>query len=360
MRIIHLVSNKAWGGGEQYVYDICRHLAADGHDVTIIHKPIPALRDRLAHLNLPLCEMHLGGISDLGSARKISRLISKGSCILHVHNFKDAFTAAFARKMSGNPDVRIVLTRHLVRSGKRGFMYRWLYRQLDRIIFVSELAQDRFMVGMPQYVCDRSTVLHNSITIPEQITCTDLKKELGLPDGCSILMYHGRIEQEKGIDILVKAFSAVHADNLHLVLVGTGSQEYSQSLKESIQSSGLQERVHFAGFRSDIIACIREASVGVIPSIVAEACPLSCMEYMSQGKCVITTNNGGQAEYIENGVTGILVPPADAGQLADAITSAITSGQAQAIGAAAARWFNSNLSYDVFYSRLTDIYKKLL
>lgn len=360
MRIIHLVSNKAWGGGEQYVYDICRRLAADGHDVTIIHKPIPALRDRLVQLNLPLCEMHLGGISDLGSARKISRLISNGSCILHVHNFKDAFTAAFARKMSGNPDIRIVLTRHLVRSGKSGFMYRWLYRQLDRIIFVSKLAQDRFMEGLPQYVKDKSTVLHNSITIPDSITAPDLRKQMGIPADSAILMYHGRIEQEKGIDILVKAFSAVHADNLHLVLLGTGSQEYSKLLKETIQSSGLQERIHFAGFRSDIIACIQEANLGVIPSIVAEACPLSCMEYMSQGKCVISTNNGGQAEYIEHGITGILVPPADADQLADAITSAITSGKAETIGAAAARWFNSNLSYDVFYSRLTDIYKKLL
>ena len=359
MRVIHLVSNKAWGGGEQYVYDICRHLAADGHDVTIIHKPIPVLRDKLSQLNIPLHEMSLGGILDLESARRLSRLIASGSSILHVHNFKDAFTAAYARKISGNPLVRIVLTRHLVRPGKRSFMYRWLYRQLDRIIFVSKLAQDRFLEGMPQSVRDKSTVLHNSITIPDSITAPDLRKQLELPADSTILMYHGRIEQEKGIDILVKAFAAVRADNLHLVLVGTGSQEYSQSLNESIQNQGLHDRVHFTGFRSDIIACIQEAGLGVIPSIVAEACPLSCMEYMSQGKCVITTCNGGQAEYIRDGVTGILVPPADTQALADAITRAVTTHEADTIGQAAARWFSTNLSYDVFYSRLTDIYKKL-
>lgn len=356
MKIIHLVSNKVWGGGEQYVYDICRHLKADGQDVQVVHRPIPALREKLEQLDIPLYEMSLGGISDIGSAVKLANLIRSGSYILHVHNFKDGFTAALARKMAGNRDVRIIMTRHLVKQGKRSFPYRWLYRQLDRIIFVSELARNRFMDGMPQYLTDKGTVLYNSITTPDIVKDSNLRQELGIPSGCTLLMYHGRIEREKGIEILIDAFKSVQADNLHLVLLGTGSREFSTLLMDKIRNAGLDDRVHFAGFRNDVIACIRESDMGVLPSIVQEACPLSCMEYMSQGKCVITTDNGGQAEYISNRKTGILVPPGDATALSDAILWAVTSGQAEQIGREAAIWFKANLSYPVFYRQIKQIY----
>lgn len=359
MNITHLVSNKVWGGGEQYVYDLCSNLSAQGHTVTVVHKPLTALRSKLGMLNVPLHEMPLKGLADLRSAHKLSKLVGDGRQVLHVHNFKDAFTAAIARKLSGNKDVRIVLTRHLVRPGKDSFLYRWLYNQLDCMIFVSELAQNKFLSTVRSQAVPLSKVIHNSITITDNQQETDLKKELGIATDSTILMFHGRIEQEKGLLTLIDAFSSIDNSNLHLVLFGTGSESFRLQLEEKINQAGISPRVHFAGFRSNVSDYIRHADMGVIPSIVAEACPLSCMEYMSQGKCIITTDNGGQAEYIESGKTGILVSPGNHQDLAQAIILASDKQTACEIGAQASDWFKNHLSYSVFYRKITDCYNSL-
>lgn len=359
MNIIHLVSNRVWGGGEQYVYDLCSHLKTDGHQVTVIHKPYKVLSDRFSELDIPLYSMPLRGITDLISAVRLSRIIRNGNSIIHVHNYKDAFTACFARRIAGNDKVRIILTRHLVKPGKNSCLYRWLYRQLDSIVFVSALARDRFLSTAPDGIGDKSSVIHNSIITPDSLPDIDIRKEFGINADSKIIMFHGRIEQEKGLDTLVDAFNTIKDDNLYLLLFGTGSKDYHDHLQEMIDKAGISSRVRLAGFRNNITEYIKQTDIGVLPSTVPEACPLSCMEYMSQGKCVIATDNGGQAEFIQSGQTGILVPPGDAQKLAEAIINSTDSNVAGTIGKEAAEWFQANLSYGVFYRKITDIYAKL-
>ena len=54
MKIAHIISNKVWGGGEQYVYDLCCNLISDGHDVEIFTRPIPAIVGKVATLGVPI------------------------------------------------------------------------------------------------------------------------------------------------------------------------------------------------------------------------------------------------------------------------------------------------------------------
>ena len=82
------------------------------------------------------------------------------------------------------------------------------------------------------------------------------------------------------------------------------------------------------------------------------------MEYMMVGKCLITTNNGGQAEYIDDGITGLLVAPGDAAGLTAAIRSAITTKET--IGKKAKEYFDNYLSYDKFYAEILRIYKNAI
>ena len=103
---------------------------------------------------------------------------------------------------------------------------------------------------------------------------------------------------------------------------------------------------------------ISQTDIGIIPTIAQEACGLSCMEYMMLGKCLITTNNGGQAEYVENGVTGLLVTPGDAAGLTAAIRTAITTKEA--IGKKAKEYFDNYLSYGKFYAEILRIYKNAI
>ena len=160
MRIIHLVSNKVWGGGEQYVLDLATEFASRGNDVAIVSRNINAVTHRFTDAGLPVTTMALKGDIDIISPIRLARLIGKEQpVVLHVHNFKDATTALRARTLSRNRNVRIVMTRHLVKAAKR----KSLYNKLDAMIFVSHLAKNEFMSTSPAIDANKITVIHNSI-----------------------------------------------------------------------------------------------------------------------------------------------------------------------------------------------------
>ena len=119
----------------------------------------------------------------------------------------------------------------------------------------------------------------------------------------------------------------------------------------------MEGRVHFLGFKNNVISYIPQADFGILPSVVREACPLSCMEYMSQGKAVVTTNNGGQAEYVKDGENGMLVPPSDVPALAHALKEMATNPALRTtLGEQAKNDFSTQLSYENFYKKILSIY----
>ncbi len=356
--IIHLVSNREWGGGEQYVFNLCQHFAANGHTATIFCRPVKQVMERFSLLDVSVHKLPLKGIFDLFSVVRLSTFLKGKQCVIHVHNFKDAFTAAFARKMSGNKNVRIILTRHLVRKGKTSRIYRWLYKQLDKIVFVSELAKKEFLSTGPAIAPERIIVVKNSIVIPDKIKKVDIRKEFSLPLECNIAMYHGRIAAEKGIDVLIDAMHLLKDKKLLLLLIGKGDTPYLSSLQQRVKDYGLENNIKFIGYRSPVLPYLQECDFGILPSIVREACPLSCMEYMSQGHPVITTNNGGQTEYLTDGVNSLLVPPGDAKMLAEKISALIDDKEKCAqLGEKALKDYTEKLNYNCFLKEITKVYE---
>ena len=89
--------------------------------------------------------------------------------------------------------------------------------------------------------------------------------------------------------------------NFKLVLIGKGSDEYTEHLKTAVSSKGIADKIVFAGFRHPVLPYVAGADFGILASTVREGCPLSPQEYMSQGHPVVVTDNGGQREYVEDG-----------------------------------------------------------
>ncbi|MBO7239774.1 MAG: glycosyltransferase family 4 protein [Bacteroidaceae bacterium] len=350
MRIIHLVSNKVWGGGEQYVLDLATEFASRGNDVAIVSRNINAVTHRFTDAGLPVTTMALKGDIDIISPIKLARLIGKEQpVVLHVHNFKDATTALRARTLSRNSNVRIVMTRHLVKAAKR----KSLYNKLDAMIFVSHLAKNEFMSTSPAIDANKITVIHNSIKQLPATTNNEHNKGL-------TLMFHGRISPEKGIDTLLKAFAQAAIPDARLVIVGCGNQEYVKELQTIAENAGIAQQVTWAGHTSDIHPLIAKADIGVCPSRARESFGLSVVEYMAHGKPVITTNNGAQPEYITDGKDGILIAPNDVGALATAMQSLVSSEKRQAIGKAAKATFDAHLSFPIFIEKIEKVYKTIL
>lgn len=360
--IIHIVSNKEWGGGEQYVLDLASRQRADGINVTVVCKPVEAIRRKYEEAGLRVLTIPLGGALDVRSAFALCRVLHSSLLSIHAHNFKDAFTACYARRLSGCKDVRVVMCRHLTRKGKDTLLYRWLYRQLDCLCFDSELSKSEFLSTHPTIDERKLRIVHTSIVVPEQVEAVDVRSRYGIASDAVIAMYHGRLDPEKGLDTLLEAMSLLpssgEGSGVDLVLVGRGSDEYTAHLKQKATELGIADKVVFAGFQHPVLPWVAAADVGVLASTVSEGCPLSPQEYMSQGRPVVVTDNGGQREYVVDGRNGLLVPPGDAQALASALSRlADDACLRRRMGQQAKADFDDHLNYEHFYQQINSIYQ---
>ena len=100
---------------------------------------------------------------------------------------------------------------------------------------------------------------------------------------------------------------------------GSSSEEKIELLKQKAESQGLTPRLVFTGFRGDIPEILSLFDIFVLPSL-DEGLGRSMVEAMAAGKPVVASRVGGIPEAVEDGKTGILVPPRDAHALADALS----------------------------------------
>ena len=135
------------------------------------------------------------------------------------------------------------------------------------------------------------------------------------------VLFAGWLEAGKGVDVLLSALPAVveSVPDARLLLAGDGPER--GRLEQQVESLGLRERATFMGWlnKADLRAAYERAWVVVLPSIWEEGLGMVLVEAGMMGRASVGSDRGGIREVIEHGATGLLVPPADPGNLADAI-----------------------------------------
>ena len=363
INVFHIVSNKHWTGAEQYTYDLVDRLRNDpDFYAEVVCRKRPVVLKQYRRLEIPISILPLKGVTDIDSPVRFARLLRKGQNIIHVHSFKDAFMAVMARRISENRDTRVIVSVHGVYKPKKNYMYTKLYKSIDCFVFSSEMARDAFLGKAKKQYADRAVVLRDSVCDSQIGThVPDLRRELGLDHHQALMMYHGKLAAEKGLDTLLSALSGVDKDKYHLAIIGDGQPKYKAKIKGFIVANGLVHNVTLLGFRDNILEYLRQADFGVLPSIQPEALGISNLEYMMAGKAHICSNNGAQPEYVNDSVNGLLVPPGDEQALTDAINRLINDTAFRSrLGTQAQKDFQKNLDYPAFYKKMTDLYRDLL
>ena len=145
-----------------------------------------------------------------------------------------------------------------------------------------------------------------------------------------------RLVPQKGIDVLIRALAQTSgaAQDWTLTLVGDGPER--EALERQVLQAGLEEKVHFLGFRSDPQTSLLQAGVFVLPSRY-EGMPNALLEAMAVGLAVVVTDaSPGPLEVVEAGVTGLVVPSDEPAALADALDRLAAQPQLrERLGAAA-------------------------
>jgi len=151
---------------------------------------------------------------------------------------------------------------------------------------------------------------------PARVVCVpnfvDLALYTGLPEE-DYFCYLGRLSQEKGLDILIRAVAGLDAGRL--LVVGDGPEEEAlRKLAAELKTS----RVEFAGYRSgeELRRILAQSQFVVLPSRWYENLPFAVMEAFASSKAVVASRIGGIPEMVEDGVNGLLFPMGDEGSLA--------------------------------------------
>jgi glycosyltransferase involved in cell wall biosynthesis len=247
--------------------------------------------------------------------------------LIHAHDYKSDLFAYLLRRRLRRRCPAIISTMHgWALDGLRGRLYWqldcWLLRRFDRVIAVSHTTkQDMVDAGVPSHLI---TVLHNGIDTdtwsPQQVRGT-VREELGLDRACPVVGYVGRLSPEKDLATWLRAAALVRQRHpeAHFVVVGEGHDgTLLMQLQKLATELGIAERVHFLGYRAQLLPVYAAFDLFVLSSSREGICN-SLLEAMAMGLPVVTTDAGGTRELVRDGHTGYMVPQRDAEGLAHAI-----------------------------------------
>ena len=201
---------------------------------------------------------------------------------------------------------------------------RQLTPLMDRLIVVSraikEKIEDEGRYGPPV------SLIYNGVDLQRynhQQPCCTLHEDYHLDPEAQIVGVVARLEAEKGHRTLLAAWPEVIAavPKARLLIVGEGSEQ--DALESQAGQLGIADTVIFTGRREDVPAVTAALDVAVLPSY-REAQGLSVLEAMALGRPVVASRVGGIPEMIDDGVSGLLVPPHDPPALAAALVKLLT------------------------------------
>lgn len=221
-----------------------------------------------------------------------------------------------------------------------------------------------YWVGISKGICDHlvrggmaaDRVFHIPNFSDETEVQPIARTSFDTPDGAPIILSAGRLHVNKGFDILLPALARI--PDAILWLAGSGPEE--AALKQQCEQLGLNARVRFLGWRTDVTALMRSVDLFVCPSR-HEGLGSIVMESWAHGCPIVATNSQGPGEAIDHQQTGLLTPVDQIEPLADAIIRLLNDPAERArLVANARQHYQDYYSERVIVSQYNALYTDLL
>ncbi len=316
----------AYGGVERFL----AHLFGERHDVNVdvLTEPGSSVVAGWKLIRQPLLTGKLRP-RWLGTYRRFAALTQKHDYDVIVLGHYGPYLAAAlrCRKLYGTKVVVIThgmdVLSYDTAGGLRRRMLRKNLRQADLVVANSKFTNQHLKrLGVAE---SRRVVLTPGADVPEQgIVKTEARKTLNLPADAHILLTVGRLVERKGHVLAIDAVAwlAPQYPHVHYLIVGRGAEE--GNIRARIATHKLEQRIHVLNNVEDTNVAYAAADLFVFPSFEGkrgdvEGFGLVSVEAQAHGLPVIASNTGGIPETIEPGLTGELVEPGEADEIAKAI-----------------------------------------
>ena len=198
-------------------------------------------------------------------------------------------------------------------------MQRMMWRRANRVLSVSSRLAERMAEGTG-FPLERITVIRNGVDLSRFRACdrAEARRALGLPPNAIVVGTAARLVPVKDQANLLNAFKRLADDSVDFIGVIAGDGPLRAELEARAIALGIQSRVRFVGHVPAVERVYASLDVFVLSS-KSEGLSNTILEAMASKVAVVATRVGGADELVENGTTGLLVPPEDPSALADAI-----------------------------------------
>jgi len=207
-------------------------------------------------------------------------------------------------------------------GSKKDIYHKFIYREIDKFIVITDLLKEQAIRNLP---LDNNKIhrIYYGCNPPTPLTADDidaLKLNFNIKDQFTVGVV-GRIEPQKGHDLLIKSINSLcqEGHDIHGLIVGHAmSSDYLQKIKDLIISRQLKERITVIPFQKDPTKILQCMDALVLPTI-KETFGIILVEAMLAGIPVIGSNAGGVPEIIDHNETGLLFNSGNIDSLSNAI-----------------------------------------
>lgn len=341
IKIAYILTPITFGGAEKVSLNFLRAVDRDRFDIHLIlltrpwEEPPYFAReiDKLGYSydTVPVALKIPGVLKVGGDPLRLPRVAHRLYLILKRGTFDLVHTHGYFADICGLPVARLlgiasISTCHgFIANDLKLRVYNWVDKMALRlcrtVIVVSESIM--FELGRRGINSSRLAFIPNAVSTPCGVTDLRASGEekrcsLGISQQELVVGYLGRLSEEKGVKYLIEAIAKLReaACPVTLLIIGDGPER--QTLEQKVRASGLESKVIFAGFKTDIENWIPTFDIFTLPSLT-EGTPMALLEAMAFGVPVIATSVGGVPSVVTDGVNGLLVPPGNAQALSEKI-----------------------------------------
>jgi L-malate glycosyltransferase len=370
-RVLNVVPTLMCGGTENQFMALARNLDRTRFDVEFAClRRWGGFVEELEQRHIPLTEYPVPtfrSVTALAQQARLARhIVRRDIQIVHAYNFYGNVFATPPARLVAPVVIASIRDRAPYLTAMQKRVQRYACQFADCVLVNADAVRD-WLIG-EGYDASKISVIRNGVDLSKFDDAPppgQLRRELGLPEHTPLVGVISRLTRLKGLEHFLEAAAMVRlrVPEARFLIAGETSpmdREYLGELQQYAERCGVAESVIFTGLRRDVPAVLSSLDVSVMPSL-NEALSNVVLESMAAGAPTVATRVGGTPEAIADGVTGVLVPPADSRALADAIVHLLHDTRlATYLGAAARARIVDHFSVRRMVRSTEDLYVELL
>jgi len=359
IRILHVTDSRTFAGTERALLMLIDHSDASRFSHEVVCRGRGSFLDALKARSIPVRIIsRFSKLDPIAFARFLLLLLISRPDVVHLHCGR---LEALAAALCGIP---VVERKNVCRND----YYRplintvWADRLLNKFVKMSIVPANAVRRHYIErgYEPDKLRVIYNGVEPAPERSPNELaetRKQLGVDDHAFLLAFAGRLTPEKGLPVLLAGLGSLP---LYVECVIMGDGPHFEEYKRLALETGLDGRVIFTGYSNDVRRTFAASDAVVVPSL-SEPLANVVLEAFAEGKPVIGSCVEGMPEAIEDGLTGLLVPPGAIRALARAIEKLAEDRLlTERMGAAARKKAGNTLSPSLMASQTEQLYMEVL